>query len=273
MNRFDPEPALSMPLVLDDRPGPAPRITRERAAAMVDAALHEFDGAQAVNRAVNKARARRKTLVPLLSIAASVLLGLVGVAAAARFYFHFNDSAPTSASAPTQANLPRVAQRGLPAPESLATPAPVSEAPAEPVPLRAAVKPGRVSAPEDLLQKANHLRADGQFREAAQTYALVYERFPKSLSAYVARVAAAAIQLEHLSNPTLARRLYEQALREQAAGALDLEARQGLSVALRDLEDRPAEVRTLQGLMNAHPDSPAARRAQVRLREIDGSSP
>jgi hypothetical protein len=271
MNRFDPEPALPAPLALDDRPGPAPRITRERAASMIEAALRDFDGAQAANRAVNKARARRNTLLPLLSIAASVLLGLVGVAAAARFYFHYD--APAPATAPAPANLPRVAQRGMPAPEDLTPPAAVVETPAEPVPLRAAAKPNRAGAPEDLLQKANHLRADGQFREAAQTYALVYERFPKSLSAYVARVAAAAIQLEHLSNPTLARRLYEQALREQAAGALDLEARQGLSVALRDLEDRPAEVRALQGLVNAHPDSPAARRAQVRLRELDGSSP
>jgi hypothetical protein len=270
MNRFDPEPALPAPLALDDRPGPAPRITRERAASMIEAALRDFDSAQAANRAVNKARARRNTLLPLLSIAASVLLGLVGVAAAARFYFHYNEPAPAATAAPS---LPRVAQRGMPAPESLASPAPVVETPAEPAPLRAAAKPSRAGAPEDLLQKANHLRADGQFREAAQTYALVYERFPKSLSAYVARVAAAAIQLEHLSNPTLARRLYEQALREQAAGALDLEARQGLSVALRDLEDRPAEVRALQGLVNAHPDSPAARRAQVRLRELDGSSP
>jgi tetratricopeptide (TPR) repeat protein len=270
MNRFDPEPALPMLLTLDDRPGPAARLTRERAAAMIDAALLDFDGAMAAGNA----RDRRKSLFPLLAIAASVLLGLVGVAAAARFYFHFGERTPVS---PTQSLTapPRVAahNRPQPAPETPVTATPINETPVDATPLRAAAKPARAGAPEDLLQKANHLRADGQFREAAQTYALVYERFPKSSSAYVARVAAAAIQLEHLSNPTLARRLFEQGLREQPAGALDLEARQGLSTALRDLEDRPAEIRTLQALVNAHPDSPAARRAQVRLREIDGSVP
>ena len=267
MNRFDQEPALPMLLALDDRPGPAARLTRERAAAMIDAALLDFDGAMAAGNA----RDRRKSLFPLLAIAASVLLGLVGVAAAARFYFHFNERTPVS---PTQSLTvePRVAAHNRPQRVPV-TATPINETPVEATPLRAAAKPARAGAPEDLLQKANHLRADGQFREAAQTYALVYERFPKSSSAYVARVAAAAIQLEHLSNPTLARRLFEQGLREQPAGALDLEARQGLSTALRDLEDRPAEIRALQALVNAHPDSPAARRAQVRLREIDGSVP
>jgi tetratricopeptide (TPR) repeat protein len=268
MNRFDQEPALPMLLALDDRPGPAARLTRERAAAMIDAALLDFDGAMAAG----KARDRRKSLFPLLAIAASVLLGLVGVASAARFYFHFNERTPVS---PTQSLTvePRVAAHNRPQPVPEVPATPNSETPVEATPLRAAAKPARAGAPEDLLQKANHLRADGQFREAAQTYALVYERFPKSSSAYVARVAAAAIQLEHLSNPTLARRLFELGLREQPAGALDLEARQGLSTALRDLEDRPAEIRALQALVNAHPDSPAARRAQVRLREIDGSVP
>ena len=266
MNRFDPE--MPMLLALDERPGPAARLTRERAAAMIDAALLDFDGALAAG----KARERRRSLFPLLAIAASVLLGLVGVAAAARFYFHFDERTPVS---PTQSLLvePQAAPHKRPQPALPVTPSPISETPVEATPLRAAAKPARAGAPEDLLQKANRLRADGQFREAAQTYALVYERFPKSSSAYVARVAAAAIQLEHLSNPTLARRLFEQGLREQPAGALDLEARQGLSTALRDLEDRPAEIRALQALVNAHPDSPAARRAQVRLREIDGSVP
>jgi TolA-binding protein len=132
-------------------------------------------------------------------------------------------------------------------------------------------RPSRASernAPEDLLQKANHQRSVAQFREAAATYAQVYERFPRTQSAYAARVAGAAIELEHLSNPTRARHLFEQALRDEPHGALDLEARQGLCVALRDLEDRAAEARALHALINAHPDSPAARRAQVRLREL-----
>jgi tetratricopeptide (TPR) repeat protein len=266
VNDSEPEPALPTPLVLDNHAGPAARITRERAASMVEAALLGFDGAVPV-------KPRRAEFGPLLVIAASVLLALVGGAAAARYYFHFGE--PQGAvQAPD-----RTASRALAKSQPIPVPAPVvTESPSESAPLPAAYKTARPAtteraAPEDLLQRANHLRAAGQFRDAAQTYTLVYDRFPKSLSAYVARVAAAAIELEHLSSPTRARRLYEQALREQPRGALDLEARQGLSVALRDLEDRPAETRALRALVAAHPDSPAARRAQVRLRELGGASP
>ncbi|HTU59180.1 MAG TPA: hypothetical protein VMF89_12115, partial [Polyangiales bacterium] len=126
------------------------------------------------------------------------------------------------------------------------------------------------SAPEDLLQKANQLRAAGRFRDAAQTYSLVYDRFPKSQAAYVARVAAGSLELEHLSNPLKARKLFELALQDRPKGALDLEARQGLSVALRDLEDRSGERDVLRALVKGHPGSPAARRAQVRLMELGG---
>jgi tetratricopeptide (TPR) repeat protein len=263
MNSFEPEPLLPVSLPLDDHPGPAPRIVRERALAMVEAALLDFQSAQPI------AAQRRYTLGRTLAIAASVLLALAGGAAAARYYFDFGHD---------QRSLPQQVEPAAQVePHAVAAPAPATEpAPVEPpnletAPPPAASKANRAldrAAPEDLLQKANHLRAEGQFREAAHTYGLVYERFPRSLSAYVARVAAGAIELEHLSNPTRARRLFEQALREQPKGALDLEARQGLSVALRDLEDQQAEVRTLQALVGAHPDSPAARRAQVRLREL-----
>jgi tetratricopeptide (TPR) repeat protein len=273
VNDSEPEPALPAPLVLDNHAGPAARITRERAAAMVEAAVLGFDRAA-------PARPRRQ-FGPLLVIAASVLLALVGGAAAARYYFQFGR--PQGGVQAPEKGAPQArdqtASRAVAKSQPIPAPAPlVTESPSEPAPLPAAAKTARPAlaertAPEDLLQRANHLRSAGQFREAAQTYTLVYDRFPKSLSAYVARVAAAAIELEHLSNPTRARRLYEQALREQPQAALDLEARQGLSVALRDLEDRPAETRALRALVAAHPDSPAARRAQVRLRELGGASP
>jgi tetratricopeptide (TPR) repeat protein len=265
MSSFGPELPLALPL--DDRPGPAARLSRDRSAALVEAALLEFD------HAPEPAAGRRFAVWRSLAIAAGVLLALAGAAAAARFVFDFGRPAASAPAAlappPAAANhaaLPPEAE-----PETQLTAEPIERPIAEPLeeatPLPAAGRANR-AAPDDLLQRANHMRAAGQFREAARTYGQVYERFPRSLSAYVARVAGAAIELEHLSNPTRARRLFEQALREQPAGALDLEARQGLSVALRDLEDRPAEVRALQALIAAHPDSPAARRAQVRLREL-----
>lgn len=258
--------ALPFALVLDDHAGPAARIRRERTAAMIEAAMLGFDGAA-------QAPARRNQLARMLSIAACLLLALAGGAAAARYYFRFgNPPTPQAAERPSLHSTPK-ARPIAPAPQP--TPEPEPEKAAQ---LTTGVKSPRAAAaehlaPDDLLQRANRLRAAGQFRQAAQTYAVVCDRFPRSPSAYVARVASAAIELEHLSNPTRARRLFEQALREQPAGALDLEARQGLSVALRDLEDRPAEARALHALVASHPDSPAARRAQVRLREIGSANP
>jgi tetratricopeptide (TPR) repeat protein len=269
-----PEPSLPIHLPLDERSGPAVRASREQSAAMVMRALEDF--------ASEPIRATPRANHALMWASAAVgLLCIVGGVAAARFYFDFSDHAKPRAAAtsPAAHRIPEALAR-VPATEPLSDPEPTKPATeptrierAEPAPPRAA---GRSShserAPEDLLQKANRQRAAGQFRDAAASYAIIYEQFPHAASAYVARVAGASLELEHLANPMRARRLFEQALRERPAGPLDLEARQGLSVALRDLEDRSAEIATLQALVGAHPDSPAARRAQVRLRELGANT-
>ena len=269
MTGSDPELRLPLQLPLDDEHGPAPRLARGQADTLVSAALIEYDRviANTPPADAHKALPRTAASTAQWTAAAGAVVALAVGAAAARYYFHGSEPA-------------RVVQQQAPAPAKAAAPA-EPEAPAttvapEPsVPERVGpttlAKPSRASernAPEDLLQKANHQRSVAQFRDAAATYAQVYERFPRTQSAYAARVADAAIELEHLSNPTRARRLFEQALRDEPHGALDLEARQGLCVALRDLEDRGAEARALHALISAHPDSPAARRAQVRLREL-----
>ena len=51
-------------------------------------------------------------------------------------------------------------------------------------------------------------------------------------------------------------------------GALDLEARQGLATALRDLGQEKAEITVLRQLIEIHGGSPAARRATERLHEL-----
>jgi hypothetical protein len=280
---FEPEPQLPVHLTLDDHTGPAPRISRERAQAMVERALQALPPTAA---GTSTPRPRRLPAFSTLMAAAGALLVVLGGATAARWYFH--DGAATrpaassqqlpAANRPGSQQLPAANQSSSQQLPSAVPPVAIPEAdpalPIEPeLPIdsnKPAPHAARIVARDmdDLLQKANHLRSAGQFQAAAQTYGQVYERSPHSFSAYVARIAAGSIELEHLSNPTHARRLFEQALHERVSGALDLEARQGLSVALRDLEDRPAEVRALQTLVAAHPDSPAARRAQVRLREI-----
>lgn len=269
----DGDPEVASYLVLDDRPGPAPRISRERALAMVETALAELPPPMAAPRRF--ASAGRSWLV-----AAAVLFGIVGGAAAARWYFADTAKAPVPAvgnanrfeeltPAPV---VPPVAVVAPPAaavapPAAAVAPAPAEEAdPEAPADRSAAAE--RRGAPEDLLQKANRLRTQGRFRDAAQTYSAVSDRYPKTLSSYVAQVAAGSIELEHLSNPGKARKLFERALREHPEGALDLEARQGLATALRDLGQEKAEIDVLHRLIDVHPGSPAAKRAALRLAEL-----
>jgi tetratricopeptide (TPR) repeat protein len=269
---YDGDPEVASYLVLDDRPGPAPRISRERALAMVETALAELPPPIA---APKRLASGSKYGV----VAAAVLLGVVGGAAAARWYFADRTPAAATTEAPKAAE-PAAKPEAAPEPAPVLQPQAAEPAPAkvepiepeaadsEPVVERAASAERGRGAPEDLLQKANRLRTQGRFREAAQTYSAVSDRYPKTLSSYVAQVAAASIELEHLSHPGKARRLFEKALKEHPEGALDLEARQGLATALRDLGQQKAEVEALRRLIDMHPASPAAKRAALRLAEL-----
>jgi tetratricopeptide (TPR) repeat protein len=270
---FEGDPELMPYLTLDDRPGPAPRITRERTLAMVETALAELPPPIAAPR---RAAGLRR---PLLA-AAAVLFGVIGGAAAARWYF----AEPATAPEPAAQSARDTATSTIPAaptPQPLAAAEPAREPQVEAVDpdegepaatdtaeRRSSTAARGAVAPEDLLQKANRLRTLGRFREAAQTYSAVSERYPKTLSAYVSQVAAASIELEHLNSPARARKLFERALREHPEGALDLEARQGLATALRDLGQADAEIDVLKQLVDMHAGSPAARRAKIRLREL-----
>lgn len=252
---------LLLGLSLDDRAGPARRISRDQAANMVDAALSEW----AVEQAIPPARSR---LFPTVAMAAIVLLAVVGGASAARWYFGRAEQ-PSVESAPV---APRVAPKRA---QTTQLPEVTFEAEREAPPAPRAVKheAHEKAEPEDLLQRANQLRAAGRFQSAAETYAQVYERYPRSLSAYAAQIAAASIELEHLGKPQHARKLFESALRSQPHGALDLEARQGLSLSLRDLGRDHDEAEALRALIRQHGETPAARRAEARLKELTGDAP
>ncbi len=264
---YDGDPEVASYLVLDDRPGPAPRISRDRAMAMVETAMAELPPPIAAPK-------RWTANGKYGAVAAAVLFGVVGGAAAARWYFADPAPAPRVEAAPAKAvDAPKPLEPTL-VPVIELQPKAAEPAKAEPEPEaepEAAVERGADrgrGAPEDLLQKANRLRTQGRFREAAQTYSSVSDRYPKTLSSYVAQVAAASIELEHLSHPAKARRLFERALKEHPEGALDLEARQGLATALRDLGEEKAEIEALRRLIDVHPASPAAKRAALRLSEL-----
>ena len=302
MTRHDetstPDDALLARLTLDDRPGPATRISSARAQAMVESALDAVlaDVAAAARasappappapakQASSKQAAAawlfaQRPLVRALTLAAAALLVLVGGAAAARLVGWLQDEPAAPVQSPATSVHGKAAAR---APSAQPTPSPVpathveASEPGEPATsetrapraVSSRSKDAREGALEDLLQQANRARADGEFREAAGLYAQVYESRPSSLSAYVALVAAGSLEHEHLDRPARARKLFEAALSARPKGALDLEARQGLVLALRDLGARADEIAALRKLIALHPTRPAASRARARLVEL-----
>jgi tetratricopeptide (TPR) repeat protein len=254
-------------LRLDDRAGPARRISREQGLSMIENALDTWQGELPVVQ-------RKRSVLPVIAVAASLLLALVGGANAARWYFGKAAPTPTVEALHTPPARAKRATRPteLP-PVMLEAERSEPEAFEEHVAPRARTAPAHEreqakAEPDDLLQRANRLRAEGRFQSAADTYAQVYERYPRSLSAYAAQVAAASIELEHLSKPDHARKLFESALRSHPKGALDLEARQGLSLSLHDLGRDRDEASSLRALIRDHGETPAARRAEARLKEL-----
>jgi len=120
---------------------------------------------------------------------------------------------------------------------------------------------------DDLLRRANALRGAGDYREAERTYLEVTSAHPSTHAAYVARVAAAALRLEHLGDPGGAVRLYRSAIAH--GGALDAEARAGLARAYARLGRDADEAEAWRGLLTRHPSSPFAGRARSRLAELE----
>jgi tetratricopeptide (TPR) repeat protein len=282
MSAHDDKDSLLERLVLDQRPGPAARISSARANALVEAAMSDALSRGITDDVIEAQRARRTGMLqaPWLraaAMAAAGLLMLVGGAAAAKLVIDAIWDEPPSGPAKIEAPDPKHARRAA-EPEQVPEDVRLPDQPetfeledSAPVPVKATARRDereldKIS--EDLLQQANRARAAGQFRDAADTYAEVYERHPSSLSAYVAEVAAGSLELEHLDRPDRAVRLFRRALRTRPSGALDLEARQGLAIALRDLGRERDEIAALKTLVAAHPERPAAERARVRLREL-----
>jgi tetratricopeptide (TPR) repeat protein len=257
---LDHDEAIAKRLLLDERPGPAARVSKERAALLVENALDTWQ----VDALPTPAK---PSAWRMLAGAAMLLLALVGSAAAARWIFIELSAREKAEAAPVARKTPALRAQEKSVPTAIAPQTSEEEAMDTPV----AKEPARKAQARDLedwMREANRLRAAGRFAEAAAAYAQVYERHPGSVSAYVAAVAAGSIELEHLGNPSRARKLFARALRAQPVGTLDIEARQGLALALADTGDRPAEAEALAKLIAAHPNSPAAERARARLHEL-----
>jgi tetratricopeptide (TPR) repeat protein len=138
-------------------------------------------------------------------------------------------------------------------------------APAAPV-VEPVEAPVRNAPSEDLLQKANRLRREGQPREAEQTYLQLVQREPQSSSAYVARVAVAELRMGR--NPASALELLRTALRQSPRGPLDIEIHQLLAQGYRATGKAGLERDELLLLSQQYPGTLAADRARARLSEL-----
>ncbi|AKQ67167.1 hypothetical protein A176_004079 [Myxococcus hansupus] len=293
---------------LDEAAGPARRISREKSAAMVLAAL---EASTLTVRAPRRPFGKRPPVC--------LMTGAILVAGAAAAIWSFTRSARTPevqaktavevkaahAEAPRAVDAPGVTE---PAREVLAQPESVSDvpassevtrevraqskdsgtvafrAPAQGVdsssgapevgtarprqPASGVAPPAAARAAEDLLLKANGLRSKGQWKEAESLYLRVIRAQPSSLAAYVARVASGSLRLEHLGDARGALLQFKAALRLQPRGVLDQEAQHGLAEAHRVLGDRDAERRALESFLATHPDSPLGPSARARVQEL-----
>jgi len=119
----------------------------------------------------------------------------------------------------------------------------------------------------DLLAKANDHRRKKQYRRALNAYLEVIELHPGSRQAEAARVAAAALRLEHLSDANGAAEHYRAAASGQ--GQLGEEAAYGLAEAHRAAGRHDAERQQLHRFLDQYPTSPLAATARLRLRELE----
>lgn len=239
---------------------------------MIESALDEWQGGSVARRGGIPWRA--------VAVAAAVLLGVVGSAAAAYVWVQ-RSQAPQAAPAettPTKAVREDAHEQSPPEPAPVEEPPPPVEepppsdakradAPDAPSPER--VRPSREEpSAEDWMRRANRLRNRQHWTQAERAYRRVYEAHPAGLSAYVARVAAASLRLEHLNDPAGARRIWTRARAMRPGGSLDVEILQGIAAASRKLDDPAREAEALRALVEQHAGTRAARRAQQRLARL-----
>ncbi|AKF83800.1 hypothetical protein MFUL124B02_38055 [Myxococcus fulvus 124B02] len=273
---------------LDDGSGPARRLSRQKSAALVQAAL-----LAAMDAPSPPPRRRHR---PHWWMGGALLV--VGAAAVATWQLWrrqelvaSEDTAVIAPSPPMMPRAERVVPEALapeppvpsvaeadarersvpPMPEVAAPQLPDAVAPAPIAPVKPRMSaPSAAPAPEDLLRRANAHRATGQWKAAEALYLRVIRAEPQGMSAYVARVASGALRLEHLGDARGALRQYQEALNGWPGGLLEEEASHGVTEALRALGDRDGEVRALEAFLARHPDSPHAVSARKRLQEVSG---
>lgn len=266
-----------MRLELDERPGPARRISESRLQAMVTRALaiHEAQASgpreneEPPSAQVGSGRPRRRGWGRAAVAAALALSAAGAVSAAVTHAWRLVPPRETSAavsSPPRPAPLPTIRARSATPTIPVSPPEPPSAPTGAPPSLRT-----RVESVD--WQRANELRAEHRWAAAAQAYAAlsVHGAGPETSTA---AVAAAALALEHLRRPALACRLYARALAKGAvANPVAEEARWGLAACARQQGHRDEEVRALRGFLAEHPGSVWRSEATTRLAALENVVP
>ena len=275
---------------LDDLAGPARPISDQRAHALVRGALRRVIAGEAEARPRLAPPARRLSRVALVAggllLAGAAVAGLVvsGLGMA------IGRKAATPAPAPIQEPQQPIDESpsGAVASPEAATTAPAMAAPDDVRPTAAHLPARRRAAAahakglahaesdapaavgkdaDDLLARANQLRGQRRWREAAAAYQAVIAGAPDSHGAYVAMLARAELLLDHLGHPAEALGLFQRALAEPS-GVLTEEAHYGIASSYRALGDVENERRALNVFLAAHPHSLMRASAAARLGEL-----
>ena len=283
--------------------GWAVRLSRARPTAVTGPAQPLWTGQaeQAEQRARRIARLqpRRATQRPaprLLKAVAGALLacGLAGVSSAAYRLWPAPTRPTARAPAASQeashaARLRRAAPAGPSSTEVSSLPAALPAAPgtdasaretaplapvaavATPAPAageRAQRRPFEPSDTQELLASANALRAQRRWVLAERHYRQALGEGAADQQRYVALVAAASINVQHLGRPERALEQFRRALALRPNGELSEEAQLGVAECQRALGDAQAERLTLQRFAAAHPHSWMMESVTHRLAEL-----
>lgn len=254
-------------LALDERAGPARRVASATNDALVLGVLDAWqpvavpqasDGDAATSGAASAAK-----VTSVLKITSAIAFVIVGA------HFAASSRAPASADASRAPVLTErvsssrapsfvVATGAFPVRVEVATPVIVPSTSLRDTPAEAV----------DLLERANTLRREGRFAQAAAVYEQVVRRAPTSREASVARVAAGSVRLDGLHDARGALRLFRAAMRG-TSGTLAAEASFGLARAARALGDRETEREALEVLVRRHASSAYGAMATRRLAALD----
>lgn len=239
---------------LDERPGPATRLSAHASQELVRTAM-------ARRRARQESPRRRRPW--LWAVAATMTLATsAGVAAMTTMWradseLELHPAAPQAERSPPPPAPPEMS--GIAADEPL----PAEAAPLEgPPPSSAAGTASRLR--RDHLAAANRLRGQRRWREAASAYDRIARQHARAPEAQAALVASGALRREQLGDPRGALVRLRRALALAPRGPLAEEALWGIADCYRQLGARGREAATLDQLVGSYPAGLRATKARER---------